>query len=195
MKKGKSFEIASAEDVVRRVTSWVTDIILVALLAFSLSWAFGSRITMDGGSMSPLLSGGEKVCINRLKGKLLPIERFDIAAYSAGDEGTIYIKLVLALPGETIQIKDGKVYIDQELLSDERLTFSIPNAGIAEEPVILGEGEYFVIGRSTNASRESRFAEVGNIRLDQFIGTVWLRYSPFSHFGLIKEQTADQEAS
>ena len=194
MTKKKPYEIISAEDVIRRVTSWTVDIILVLTLAFFLTWAFGTRVTMEGNSMAPLISGGDKLLINRTKGKLIALNRFDVAAYTLSDDNSVYLKLILGLPGETVQIRDGKVYIDGRLLEDDRMVFMVPNAGIAEEPVLLGEDEYFVIGRSPDASRDSRFADVGNIRASRILGTVWLRYSPFTAFGAVRE-TAEKETS
>ena len=67
-------------------------------------------------------------------------------------------------------------------------------AGIAQEPILLGEDEYFVIGRSPDASRDSRFSDIGNIRKSEILGTVWLRYSPFSRFGSVSEH-AEKESS
>lgn len=187
MDKKSSYEVTSLEDQIRRITSWVVDIILAALLAFFLTWAFGTRVTMVGNSMDPLLSGGDSLMINRLKNRLTEPQRFDIAAYTLEGDDSVYLKLVLGLPGETIQIKDGRVYVNNQLLEDERMVFSVPNAGIAEEPVVLGADEYFVIGRSPDASRDSRFSEVGNIRREQIMGTVWLRCLPLGSFGFVAE--------
>ena len=193
MDKKKSFEIVSLEDQIRRITSWIVDIILVIVLAFFLTWAFGTRVTMEGNSMSPLLSGGDGLMINRLKSRLIRPDRFDIAAYTLPDDDSVYLKLILGLPGETLQIKDGRVYVNNRLLEDERLSFTIPNAGAAEEPILLGEDEYFVIGRSPDASRDSRFEDVGNVRRGQIQGTVWLRYTPLSGFGSRREPAVKEE--
>ena len=187
MAKKSSFEVMSLEEQIRMITSWVVDIVLVALLAFFLTWAFGTRVTMLGNSMTPLLESGDRLMINRTKSRLVPLQRFDIAAYTLDADDSVYLKLILSLPGEKLQIKDGKVYINDQLLEDERLAFSIPNAGLAEEPVYLDTDEYFVIGRSPDASQDSRNAEVGNIRREQIRGTVWLRSAPFSSFGAVRE--------
>lgn len=187
MNKKSSFEVMSLEDQIRRITSWVVDIILAALLAFFLTWAFGTRVEMVGNSMNPLLSSGDRLMIDRLKSRLIPPQRFDIAAYTLEGDDSVYLKLILGLPGETLQIRDGSVYVNDQRLEDERLPFSVPNAGIAAEPVLLGADEYFVIGRSPDASQDSRFAEVGNIHREQIQGTVWLRYSPFGSFGFVRE--------
>ena len=190
--KKSTFEVVSLEDQIRRITSWIVDVVLVVILAFFLTWAFGTRVTMVGNSMSPLLESGDRMFVNRTKGRLVPLQRFDVAAYEMPDDDSIYLKLILGLPGETVQIKDGLVYVNNELLEDKRLSFRIPNAGIAEDPILLGEGEFFVIGRSPDASLDSRSAEVGNIPQDRICGTVWLRYSPIGNFGFVRER-ADRE--
>ena len=193
MDRKRSYEVVSLEDQIRRITSWIVDIILVALLAFFLTWAFGTRVTMVGNSMNPLLNGGDTLMINRLKSRLIRPKRFDIAAYTLEGDDSIYLKMILGLPGETLQIKDGKVYVDSRLLEDDRLCFLIRNAGIAEEPLLLGADEYFVIGRSPDASRDSRFAEVGNVRRSQIRGTVWLRCLPTDSFGFVRETGSKEE--
>ena len=101
MDKKSSYEVTSLEDQIRRITSWVVDIILAALLAFFLTWAFGTRVTMVGNSMDPLLSGGDSLMINRLKNRLTEPQRFDIAAYTLEGDDSVYLKLVLGLPGES----------------------------------------------------------------------------------------------
>ena len=72
MNKKSSFEVLSLEDQIRKITSWVVDIILAALLAFFLTWAFGTRVEMVGNSMNPLLSSGDRLMIDRLKSRLIP---------------------------------------------------------------------------------------------------------------------------
>ncbi len=194
MARKRPYEILNAEDMILRISSWIVDVAIVLILAFFLTWAFGTRVTMEGNSMMPLLNSGDKLLIDRTKGSLIPLKRFDLAAYSqAGDDG-VTLKLILGLPGETVQVKDGRVLINGEILDDERLCFSVANAGSAEEPVLLGADEYFVIGRSPDASRDSRFSDIGNIRSSEILGTIWLRYAPFSGFGSVKENAAREES-
>ncbi len=179
MNSHHAFEIDSLSTIIRRITAWVADLVLVILLACLLVNAFGTRVIMRGGSMAPTLSDENGLLLNRLKGSLLDIERFDIVAYRLSGGDSVYLKRVLALPGEELQLKDGRVYINGSLLEDERMSFTIASPGIAAEPVTLGEGEYFVIGENSDGSLDSRFSEVGNISLSQILGTVWFRYAPF----------------
>lgn len=184
-KRKQSYEVLNLEDILRRSTLWIVDVALVILLALTLTYLFGGRVSVPSSSMNPTLQNGDKLLINRCKGRVMAIDRFDVAVYRLEDEDSVYLKRVLGLPGETVQILDGKVLINGEVLTDKRLNFTISSAGIAAEPIKLGTGEYFVIGENTDASLDSRFTDVGNIRLSQIVGTAWLRYAPFKNLGLI----------
>lgn len=179
MKNKRSYEVLTLGDLIKRVTLWVVDILLVVALALSLTYLFGTRVRMEGSSMTPTLSNGDGLLLNRSKGRILPIHRFDIVAYELEGQEGVFLKRVLALPGETLQIREGKVYINGEALPDNEYTQSLAYAGTAQTPLTLPEGEYFVIGENADASLDSRFGDVGNIPADHILGTVWLRYAPF----------------
>ena len=183
----KRFEIVTPEDWIRLISRWVVDVILVASFAFFLTYMLGTRVTMRGGSMSPALSPADTVLLNRFEGRVFPLSRFDIIAYVGEGEETISIKRVLALPGESIQIRDGKVFINGEELDISRdFPTGIASAGLAGEEITLLRSEYFVIGENADASLDSRFVDVGNIRTDQILGSVWLRVAPFRSLGAVR---------
>ncbi|MBP3729018.1 MAG: signal peptidase I, partial [Lachnospiraceae bacterium] len=125
------------------------------------------------------LSNGDKMLINRSRGRILPIKRFDIVAYEVKGQEGVFLKRVLALPGETLQIREGKVFINGEELPENDYTKSLAYAGTAQTPLTLGSTEFFVIGENADASLDSRFSDVGNIPADQLLGTIWFRYAPF----------------
>lgn len=179
MAKRRDYEVVTAGDLIKRISVWVVDVILVVALALSLVYLFGTRVHMEGSSMTPTLSNGDRLLLNRSKGKILPINRFDILAYQLPGQEGVFLKRVLALPGETLLIREGKVYIDQEELPDNEYTRSLSYAGVAQTPLTLAEGEYFVVGENADASLDSRFSDVGNILSRNILGTVWLRYAPF----------------
>ena len=179
MNKRRRYEVITLGDLVKRVTLWIADIILVVFLALSIAHLFGTRVRMEGSSMTPTLSNGDQLLLNRLKGRILPIQRYDIVAYELDTQEGIILKRVLALPGETLQIREGKVLINGEALPENEYIRSLSYGGEAQSPLTLGANEYFVIGENADASLDSRFSDVGNIRKDNIWGCVWLRYSPF----------------
>lgn len=181
MSKRRRYDVVTLGDLIKQVTLWVVDIILVVVLALSLSHLFATRVRMEGSSMSATLSNGDKLMLNRLKGPILPIQRYDIVAYELEGREGVFLKRVLALPGESLQIREGKVYINGEALTENDYTKSLSYAGEAQKGITLGEDEYFVVGENADASLDSRFSDVGNIPGRNILGTVWFRYAPFQH--------------
>ena len=94
---------------------------------------------------------------------------------------------MVALPGETVQIRNGDIYINGQKLDTEGRIRTAAVAGRAEETITLGEDEYFVMGDWPEVSEDSRFDSVGNVHREQIIGRVWFRLEPFSSFGPIGE--------
>ena len=84
-----------------------------------------------------------------------------------------------------MQIRDGRIYIDGRLLELPESLSRVNLAGLAEEPVILGEGEYFLLGDNRDSSEDSRFENIGNVSMGQIIGRAWFRPSPFERIGFL----------
>ena len=154
------------------VILWAVEIVVVILLAYVLAVFFGQSRTNIGQSMDVTISGGDKVLLNTLNYDLSDPKRGDVVAFKPGGSKSShsYIKRVIGLPGETIQIKDGM----------------INSQGMASEPITLGADEYFVLGDNRNNSEDSRHASVGNVKRSYIEGKVWLIVSPKDHFGLVK---------
>lgn len=181
------FEVVTPEDWIRLISRWIVDVVLVACLAFFLAFMLGTRLTVRGGSMSPTLSPSDLVLINRFDGRVFPLNRFDIIAFTNESDDSVSLKRVLALPGETIQIRDSEVMINGKTFDISRyFPNGIASAGLAGEEVTLPRDEYFVIGENADASLDSRFVDVGNIRRDQILGVVWFRLAPFRTIGPVR---------
>ena len=105
------------------------------------------------------------------------------------EENKFNIRRVVGLPGETVQIKDGFLYIDDKRIDAENGLGQAALAGLAENPVLLSQDEYFLLGDNRENSEDSRFASVGNVKKGQIKGKVWLRIRPLRHFGLIRPVT------
>ena len=112
-------------------------------------------------------------------------KRFDVIVfYPYGrDEEEYYIKRVIGLPGETVQIIGSQIYINGEVLEEDYGKDPIDYAGIVEEPQTLGEDEFFVLGDNREVSQDSRYEEVGFVKRKNIEGRAILRIFPFSKFG------------
>ena len=172
----------------KSILGWTFEIIVVILFAYILVFFFGQVRTNIGQSMDTTLSGGDKVLINTLAYKLGGPSRNDIISFkpNGSKPSHAYIKRVIGLPGETIQIKEGMIYINDKVYLEDADYPSISNAGLADQPIVLGSSEYFVLGDNRNNSEDSRYADIGNVNTDDIEGKVWLRVSPASEFGFVK---------
>ena len=184
-RNGRRYDVVTIGDLIKQISVWIVDIIVVIALALTLTYFFGTRVHMNGNSMTPTLQNADRLLLNRTKGTLKEFERYDIVVYYLADPDSVYLKRILGLPGETVQIIDGLVYINGEKLQESPKLSAYISSGIAADPVTLLEGEYFVIGENADASLDSRFNDVGNIRAEHMLGTVWFRYAPFKHFGFV----------
>lgn len=173
---------------VKTAIEWGTEIIVVCILAWMLVSFFGQRVSNAGDSMSPVLKNGDVVLINRIVYDARKPKRGEIIAFRPnGNENAYYcIKRVVGLPGETVQIKDGKVYIDGKVQKKNVYTSDLDFAGIAEKKLTLGETEYFVLGDNSAGSDDSRLADIGNVKREDIGGKVWFVTNIGKNFGFVK---------
>ena len=173
---------------VKTAIEWGTEIIVVCILAWMLVSFFGQRVSNAGDSMSPVLKNGDVVLINRIVYDARKPKRGEIIAFRPnGNENAHYcIKRVVGLPGETVQIKDGKIYIDGKVQKKDIYTSDLDFAGIAEKKLTLGETEYFVLGDNSAGSDDSRLADIGNVKREDIGGKVWLVTNIGKNFGFVK---------
>lgn len=172
---------------VKRYLLLAAEIGIACLLAYSLVLFYGQRVSNAGDSMSPVLKNGDVVLVDRIVYNAVRPKRGDIIVFKPdGNENAHYmIKRVAGLPGETIQIKDGAVYIDGEECTKGIYVSDITTAGLAAEPVELGSDEYFVIGDNHAGSDDSRTVDVGNVKRRDIFGRAWFVVSPGDNFGKI----------
>ena len=168
-----------------RVTEWMMYCAGMVAQACYIVFCFGSRVEMNGSSMEPVLESGDVVLMNRLSYDIGKPNRFDVVVFEREGQQP-GIKRIIGLPGETVQIKNGSVYIDGEALKAENGLGDATIAGVAEYPVELGEDEYFLLGDNRESSEDSRFSGIGNIKRENLIGRVWLRFQPFSRLGFVR---------
>ena len=147
----------------------------------------GQRTEVEGASMENTLHNGDNLIVDKLSYRFRDPERFDIIVFPFQYQAnTYYIKRIIGLPGETIQIKNGQILIDGETYQEKSSLPAIQNPGMAETEITLKSGEYFVLGDNRNNSVDSRFVEMGKIKKKNIIGKLWLVVSPWEKFGRIK---------
>jgi signal peptidase I len=169
------------------VLKYITNLILVIVFAYCLTLFTCDRTLISGGSMQPVLENEDCVLINRLAYAFVSPSRYSVIAFQAGgvSSSKVYVKRVVGLPGETVLIQDGKLYINGEQLTDDVSQDDILTAGIASNEITLGQDEYFVLGDNRNNSEDSRYANIGNIKKEYIIGKAWFRITSWSNFGFL----------
>ena len=150
----------------------------------------GQRTEVEGASMENTLHNGDNLIVDKLSYRFHDPDRFDIIVFPQED-GRYFIKRIIGLPGETVQIMDdGSIYINGEKLEENygMEVIKPETIGRAAEPIELGDDEYFVMGDNRNNSSDSRTDMVGNIKRENIIGKAWLRIWPVSDFGVLQHQ-------
>ena len=176
-------------DMKKEILSWVFYIAFVLVLTWVIITFVGQRTRVDGRSMMNTLHDGDKLIVEKLSYRFSDPKRFDIIVFPPTGKKEYYIKRIIGLPGETVQIdENGNIYINGELLEENYGAETIQNPGRAAKPITLGDDEYFVMGDNRNNSKDSRSEEVGNVKRSQIIGRAWLRIWPLNQFGLLKHQ-------
>ena len=142
-----------------------------------------------GEILSFLLYYGDNLIVDNITYRFSDPKRYDIIVFPYQyEENTYFIKRIIGLPGETVQIVDGIIYIDGEALQESYGREVMKNSGLAADPVTLGEDEYFVLGDNRNDSTDSRDPSVGKIPRDRIIGRAWVRIWPLSKIGILRHQ-------
>jgi len=161
--------------------------VIVLVATFCIIRFVGQRTIVEGSSMEPTLSSGDNLIVEKLSYRFSDPERFDIIVFPYQySDNTNYIKRIIGLPGETVQIDyEGNIYIDGELLEEDYGLETIDDPGLAADPITLGDDEYFVLGDNRNHSSDSRMSDVYLVKRDDIIGRAWIRIYPFNQLAII----------
>lgn len=174
--------------LLHEIMSYILIVFIAMLTAVVLVYSIGMRTTVIGVSMEPNLYNGQEILVNRLGVKMFSPKKGDVLVFlpNGNENSHYYIKRVVALPGETVQIKDGHLYVNGTLNKDF-VYDKIADPGIAEEIMKLGNDEYFVLGDNVNNSEDSRSANIGPVKRDDIKGKVWFHMAEGdSSIGLMK---------
>ena len=174
--------------LLKEIFSWIIEIAIVLMMAFVLVYCIGMRTSVVGQSMSDTLENGDQILVNRFMYKVIGPKANDVIVFlpNGNEKSHYYVKRVIGVPGDTVQIKDGRIYVNGTEFTEKVDVAAIEDAGLAADAVTLDDDEYFVLGDNRNNSEDSRYANIGNIKREYIIGKAWFVISTGDRFGFIK---------
>lgn len=174
--------------IVKEVIGWILEIAIVLGIAFVFVYFIGLRTSVVGQSMAPTLENKQEILVNRFIYSVTEPKPNDIVVFlpNGNEKSHDYVKRVIGVPGDKVQIKEGVVYVNGKQFAEGVETALIQDAELAAEEITLDEDEYFVLGDNRNNSEDSRYANIGNVKKEYIIGKAWFIVSPFEDFGFIQ---------
>ena len=181
-KKARIETTPTVRKIIKEIVIWLLLIVLTITASYFITTNVFVKTAVAGVSMEPTLMEGQVVIVNKIEYYLKSPKRNDVIVYKQSNREHSYyeIKRVIGLPGETVKIKNGIIYINDEVLKEKIKTETIENAGLAEEGIKLDDNEYFVLGDNRNDSEDSRFASVGNVLKNEILGKAVATEKPFT---------------
>ena len=182
----------------QEIVSWLYAILIGVLITLGLRYFIYTPIIVDGASMMPTISDGDRVIINKIGPKLSQYNRFDVVVFRATEDSN-YIKRIIGIPGDKIEYINDELFINgqkyKESYLDEHKASLIDNETFTEDfrledclgQEIVPEDCYFVLGDSRRRSIDSRDESVGFVSVDQILGSVDLVIWPLNHLAFVKE--------
>lgn len=172
--------------VKREVLDWISVIVKAFIVAFIIKTFLFQPVQVDGTSMFPTLKDNDRLMVNKIEYFVSDPHRGDIVILNSPVEpGKLYIKRVIGLGGESVAIKDGHFYINNEILNESYIDSTLDTIiynNMSEW--FVPNGYVFVVGDNRNGSYDSR--QMGPIQLDAIKGEAFLRMYPFNHFGSLE---------
>ncbi len=162
------------------VAVFVMQLAVVIVMAYGVVAAFGKQVECSNASMEPTYQTSDKLLINTVTYKISKPDTGDVIAFKpkSNVNASYSVKRIIGLPGDTVYINNGRIYINEELYKENLEVERIENPGIAASPVKLMDDQYFVLGDNRNSSEDSRYESVGFVASEDILGKVWMRY-PF----------------
>jgi len=169
--------------VQREIRNWARDLAIALGLAMVIIVFLYQPVKVEGTSMAPLLSDQERIFINKFVYRFEPIDRGNVVVFWYPlDRTKSFIKRVVGLPGETLEIESGRLYIDGKRVAEPYVPASFFD-GSSYGPIHVAEDEYFVMGDHRDSSNDSRV--FGPVPRKFIYGKAVFAYWPVDHFGII----------
>jgi len=169
------------------VAEWAIAIAGMAAVFFICQNFIFKNAVVSGPSMEPTLYHGERLIILKLPYIFGDPKRNDIVAFPyKGNPSQHFIKRIVGLPGDTIDILNRKFTVNGKELDDEFSAELLISIGDVAFPIVVPDGSYFVLGDNRNQSNDSRFTGVGCVPKKEMMGVVGVRYWPLGKFGPVR---------
>jgi len=190
-KKGLSFSRKKRKKIsatlIKEILAWIFNLMIAIGLGILIVNFFGMQVRMIGTSMEPTIANSEKVLVNKVVYLFSNPEKGDTIVFLPNGNmySHYYVKRIVATPGDTVQIIEGRLYVNGEM--EEAAYDKMEDAGIAENLIRIGEGEYFVLGDARNSGEDSRSGNIGLIEEELIEGKVWIHLgSEYNNVGLME---------
>ena len=175
----------------KTIYSLIETILVALVLAIVLYLFIMTPHEVVGNSMHPTYKNGEMLMANKITYRVSEPKRGDVIIFKFSDTQD-FIKRIVGIPGDEVMIKDGKIYINNELLDESKYLQSsvITNGGSylhEGQSITIQDNEYFVCGDNRTNSSDSR--EFGPITQDKIKGKAWIVYFPFTEFRIVQHET------
>ncbi|MHB1314950.1 MAG: signal peptidase I [Christensenellales bacterium] len=166
------------------VGGYILTVLLAVVITLGLRFFVVEFVNVDGSSMEPTLHNNEKLLVDKISYQFDSPERGEIIICRYPDREGVYVKRVIGLSGETVSLKDGDVYINDNRLEDKYFTPLVKDTRDME-PVTVPKDSVFVMGDNRTDSLDSSSTSIGTIPLKEVIGVARLRVWPISELGTI----------
>lgn len=177
------------KEIIIKILLTLIEVVAVVYAAYAITHYGLEKMSVSGDYMSPTLKDGDSVLINKMSYSLFSVKRNDVVVVQqSGSEHNYYtIVRVIGLPGETVKIEDGYVYIDGKKLKEKYDFPAMENGGLALEDIVLDADEYFMLCDNRNEGEDSRNANIGNILGKDIVGKAWIRTNSVALISSIDE--------
>ena len=165
--------------ILNEIKEWVISIVVAAVIAFTIKGFIFDIVQVSGPSMIPTLHDNDRVAIEKISLYSKSFKRGEIIILDPGEKGHgLYIKRLIALPGDRLQIKEGNVYINGEKLNEPYLSTGTETYAEEDIDMVIPEGYVYVLGDNREISEDSRY--IGPIPFDHIKGHAIFKVFPFS---------------
>ena len=172
-------ERSTAEEI----KDWVVSIVVAVALAMFIRTFIVELYVVDGPSMRPTLESEERLVVNKFIYRFRPPEKGEVLVFQyPRDPSRDFIKRVIATPGDTVEIREGRVLVNDQILTED---YILEKTRSEYPKSTVPEGRIFVMGDNRNNSEDSRFADVGFVPYDLIKGKALLVFWPISQYNTL----------